>query len=165
MLAAIIALFTVGGCKSAGKVSGEDPSEEPVCVYGIPMAYYKVHGTVTDQKDKPIAGVEVQVFMTNDGNAPEEEREYEIVYLRNAQMKDNGPAVLTDEQGNYTAEGEREFGSRLIKVTFVDPLQRFASDSVISPEPNQEAPGQWESNYEFEVNAKLKGASKKAGKK
>ncbi|HBZ34191.1 MAG TPA: hypothetical protein DEO38_03715 [Bacteroidales bacterium] len=163
ILTGLIAILALFGCKSSAKTPSQNEiAEEPVCVYGIPTSYYKVHGVVTDQSDKPVEGIQVQVFMTTDGNKPEDEREYDIVFLNDADKADDGsPCVITNSEGKYDANGIREFGSPIVKVTFFDPMNRYAKDSVVTSEPAESQSGSWEKEFEYVINAKLKKAAKK----
>ena len=160
MLAAVVALFSVGGCKSAGKVSQDDPGDEPVCVYGIPTSYYKVHGMVTDKNKKPIEGIEVEVSVSekknsDDADTPLDKYEYGYIF---------GEPASTNPNGEYQFSGMREFGNEVIKVKFTDPNGKFKSDSVFTKTPTVAAPGTWESNYEYEINATLKPTNSKKKK-
>lgn len=149
VLAALIAMFSTAGCCSAGKTESADKGRETKCVYGVPMAYYKVHGKVSDTSNQPIEGVmvNVEVSRRHDNGEPLESYDYEMI---------RGKSTGTNQKGEYLYNGEKRFNSSTaIKVIFTDPSGKFKTDSVFSRTPIINEVNKWKQYYEYEVNATL----------
>ena len=103
LLGAVLALF---GCGSKRAAAVEN---QVVCLYGVPTATYKVSGTVTGEKHKPLK--DVQVVVKGYKNYP---------------ITDT---LRTDNKGRYTAD-YTGYPTDSLNIVVTDPSGEYKADST-----------------------------------
>lgn len=164
LMSSLIALTSVAGCSCATST----PQDEPVCMYGVPTAYFTVRGTVTNKHNEPLEGIQVQISVSNDRkDTPLEERDFRELQSYDYDTQSTVSTFSTDKDGKYEVkEVEFDYGGGMIKVVFTDPDNVYKTDSVYNDQPEVDYRGAWETGYEYTVDMQMqKGKSANNKKK
>lgn len=130
LLGAVLALF---GCGSKRAVAVEN---QVVCLYGVPTATYKVSGKVTNEKHKPLQGVQVVVKGYNN---------YPIT-----------DTLRTDHKGRYAAD-YTGYPADSLNIVVTDPSGEYKADSTQIEVPWQEGASAFDQGEQtFKQNVQLK---------
>lgn len=132
LLGAVLALF---GCGSKRAAAVEN---QVVCLYGVPTATYKVSGTVTGEKHKPLK--DVQVVVKGYKNYP---------------ITDT---LRTDNKGRYTAD-YTWYPTDSLNIVVTDPSGEYKADSTKIEVPWKEGASvfdQGEQTFKQDVQLKKK---------
>ena len=130
LLGAVLALF---GCGSKRAAAVEN---QVVCLYGVPTATYKVSGTVTGEKHKPLK--DVQVVVKGYKNYP---------------ITDT---LRTDNKGRYTAD-YTGYPTDSLNIVVTDPSGEYKADSTKIEVPWKEGASVFDQGEQtFKQNVQLK---------
>lgn len=130
LLGAVLALF---GCGSKRAAAVEN---QVVCLYGVPTATYKVSGTVTNEKHKPLK--DVQVVVKGYKNYP---------------ITDT---LRTDSKGRYAAD-YTGYPADSLNIVVTDPSGEYKADSTKIEVPWKEGASAFDQGKQtFKQNVQLK---------
>lgn len=130
LLGAVLALF---GCGSKRAAAVEN---QVVCLYGVPTATYKVSGTVTNEKHKPLQ--DVQVVVKGYKNYP---------------ITDT---IRTDNKGRYAAD-YTGYPADSLNIVVTDSSGEYKADSIQVEVPWQEGASAFDQGEQtFKQNVQLK---------
>ena len=130
LLGTVLALF---GCGSKRAAAVEN---QVVCLYGVPTATYKVSGTVTGEKHKPLK--DVQVVVKGYKNYP---------------ITDT---LRTDNKGRYAAD-YTGYPTDSLNIVVTDPSGEYKADSTKIEVPWKEGASVFDQGEQtFKQNVQLK---------